>query len=324
MLYSDEMNQAVIDDGYAGKFNYTIVGHDPDSTGIDSTLAGGGYASCCECYQLVFDYPKENQAWVNPNGSQPQPSAITVPMPLVVQAANTATNGADDFDLFMGAGGFGANNGCYVAGGTCPGGPCMYTAYPSFNGGGLNVAGNGLSNLSPDPCKTSTQWVTEASLTSSACAAATVSACNGITSSNAQIAAETVRSCIQSNGVEANDAGTTPGDYHLNWYVWAKRVACPTHLTEVTGCKLATESGLPAPDPSVQTAAQAQAAGFAQKAGTGTQFNTTQMQDCCMPSCAFVNNVAAKGATATTGGYDTLYSCDINGVPWTTAVRRTP
>jgi len=181
------------------------------------------------------------------------------------------------------------------------------------------VAGNGLSNLSPNPCKNSTQWVTEASLTSSGCASATASACDQITSSNSQIQTETQRSCIESNGVEANAQGTIPGDYHINWYIWVKRVECPQHLTQVTGCKL-TSQGLAAPDPNVQTAAQAQAAGFAQKAGTGTQFSTTQMQDCCMPSCAWVNNVP----NPTSGGYDSLYSCDISGNPWTTAVTRTP
>jgi hypothetical protein len=142
--------------------------------------------------------------------------------------------------------------------------------------------------------------------------------CGQIASTNAQIAAETIRSCIQSNGVQPNDAGVTPGDYHLNWNVWVKRVECPGHLTQVTGCKLASQ-GLPAPDPTIQTAAQAKSAGFLQKSSDNNYFNTTQMEDCCMPSCAFAANVSGT----TTGGYDTLYSCDINGVPWTTAVTRT-
>ena len=139
----------MIDDGFGGKFNYAIVGHDPDSTGIDQGVDGGSYASCCQCYQLVFDYPKRKPSLGRSHASTSPASAITAPMTLVVQSANTATNGPDDFDIFQGAGGFGANNGCYVEGGTCQGAPCMYTAYPSFNGGGLNVAGNGLSNLSP-------------------------------------------------------------------------------------------------------------------------------------------------------------------------------
>jgi hypothetical protein len=317
MLYSDEMNQAVIDDGYGGKFNYSIVGHDADngSGGIDNGLTD----ACCQCYQLVFDYPAENQAWVDPNNSASPQSAIAIPMPMVVQSANTATNGKGDMDIFMGAGGFGANNGCYVQGGMCPGGPCMYSAFPTTNGGMIKAAGDSFDTPSPDACKTtSTQWVTEATLTSSGCATDTVTACSQIESPNAQIGAETVRSCIQSNGVEANDAGQIPGDYHLNWYIWAKRVECPAHLTEVTGCKLASQ-GLPQPDPSVATVAQAKAAGFLQLASDGSKFNTTQMEDCCMPTCAWHDNV--KGTT--TGGYDSLYSCDQNGVPWTVDVTRT-
>ena len=127
MLYSDEMNQAAIDDGFGGTFNYSIVGHDKDigSGGIDQGLTD----ACCQCYQLVFDYPSENQAWVNPNDSTSPQSAVTVPMPMVVQSANTGTNGIGDMDIFMGAGGFGTFNGCYVQGGACPGGPCMYSAF---------------------------------------------------------------------------------------------------------------------------------------------------------------------------------------------------
>ena len=126
------------------------------------------------------------------------------------------------------------------------------------------------------------------------------------------IAQETIRSCVESNGVEANDAGVIPGNYHINWYFWAKRVECPTHLTEVTGCKLQSQ-GLPQPDPSITTVAQAKTAGFSQTASDKNLFNTTQMQDCCMPSCAWSNNVSGK----TENGYNSFYSCNVNGVPWT-------
>jgi hypothetical protein len=42
MLYSDEMQQAAIDDGNTA-FNYAIVGHDSDTNGIDGTAQ----SSCC-------------------------------------------------------------------------------------------------------------------------------------------------------------------------------------------------------------------------------------------------------------------------------------
>ncbi len=288
-------------------------------TSAQEAIDQGLTDACCQCYQLVFDYPSENQAWVNPNDSTSPQSAVTVPMPMVVQSANTGTNGIGDMDIFMGAGGFGTFNGCYVQGGACPGGPCMYSAFSTSNGGNVKAAGDSFDTPSPDACKTSsTNWVTEATLTSSGCATDTVTACSQIASPNAQIGAETVRSCIQSNGVEANDAGQIPGDYHLNWYIWAERVECPAHLTEVTGCKLASQ-GLPKPDPTVATAAQAKAAGFLQFASDGSKFHTTQMEDCCMPTCAWNNNISGT----TTGGYDSFYSCDQNGTPWTTDVTRT-
>ncbi len=87
MLYSDEMTQAAIDDGNTA-FNYAVVGHDVDTGGID----GAAQSSCCQCYQLIFDYPAENQA--NVDASQTGPSAIPIPPPLIVQSFNTGTNGS--------------------------------------------------------------------------------------------------------------------------------------------------------------------------------------------------------------------------------------
>jgi hypothetical protein len=316
MLYSDEMNEAASADGFGGQLNYGVAGHDVDnaSAGIDNGLTD----ACCQCYQLVFDYPAENQTWVDPNSSSNPQSAITPPLPMVVQSFNTATNGKGDFDIYMGGGGFGANNGCFVAGGNCPGGPCMYSAYPTQDGGEVKAVGNSLNSLSPNPCKNQTQWVTEATLTSSACAAAVADMCGEIVSTNAPITTQTVRSCVQSNGVTQDATGQIPGDYHVNWNIWVKRVECPSHMTEVTGCKLASQ-GLPGPDATINTVAKAQAAGFLQKASDGTNCSTTQMQDCCMPTCSWQNNVSG----ATVSGYNSFYSCDQNGVPWTTAVTRT-
>ena len=63
----------------------------------------------------------------------------------------------------------------------------------------------------------------------------------------------------------------------------------------------------------LSTAAQAKAAGFLQFASDGSNFNTTQMQGCCMPSWAWHNNVGG----ATTGGY---VPCKV----WHGATCRTP
>jgi hypothetical protein len=297
MLFADEMAQAARDDGNTG-FNYAVVGHDKDVGGID----GGDRSTCCQCYQLVFDYPAENQA--NLNASQSGPSAIPLPPPLIVQSFNTATNGPDDFDVFMGAGGYGGNNACnpnYSMKDVS--GLYMYTTFPDTgDSGGVKGAGT------YSECKTDIQWVTTESLSSTACQSRIASTCNNTASNSPSMTRETIHSCIQSN-----DPATY---YHLNWYVHAKKVECPQHLTEVTGCKLAPQ-GLPAVDKNVTTSAQAAAdPSYKEKAANGNHFSTTTMQDCCKPTCAWKDNVAGLGLNAV-GQYNSFYSCTEDGVPLT-------
>lgn len=300
LLYSDEFIQAATDDGNTA-FNYGIVGHDVDRNGVDGSNAD----ACCQCYQIVFDYPKENQAWVDPNNSSNPQSALVPPKSMIVQSFNTGTAGPGNFDIYMGAGGLGANNGCFsVNGSSSPAGLYQYLGYPSVgqpSGGGVKAAGEFGNNSA---CKTSYSWVTEASIGSAECVSKVSAACNEIKAADAKMQAAAIRSCIQSNDAK--------NYYHLNWYFWVKRVECPAHLTEVTGCKLAPQ-GLPAADPNVTTVSQAQAAGFRQKDSSNNQYFTTTMEDCCMPTCAWVNNV--KGTTV--DGYNSFYSCNQAGVPQT-------
>jgi hypothetical protein len=115
---------------------------------------------------------------------------------------------------------------------------------------------------------------------------------------------ETTQSCIKSNKPETY--------YHMNWFVHAKKVECPKRLTDVTGCRLAPQ-GLPAVDPKVKTAADADSS-FKEMAGNGKHFSTTTMQDCCKPTCSWKNNVTGKGLKAD-GEYNSFYSCDQNGSP---------
>jgi hypothetical protein len=121
---------------------------------------------------------------------------------------------------------------------------------------------------------------------------------------------ETINSCIKSN-----DPNTY---YHLNWFVHVMKVECPTHLTQVTGCKLAPQ-GLPQVDPTVTTAAQAaNNPAFKATAANGNHFSTTTMQDCCKPSCAWQDWVTgSSGGLTAVGDYNSFYSCDQNGVPIT-------
>src|SRR5512133_223570 len=293
LLFSDEFLQAASDDGNT-TFNYGIVGHDVDKGGVDGTNAD----ACCQCYQIIFDYPKENQVWVDPNDSANPVTAVPPPKPMIVQSFNTGTAGPGNFAIYMGAGGLGANNGCFSVGGSkSPAGLYQYTGYPAAGqpgGGGVKAAGE-FGNQSA--CKTNTAWVTEESISSAGCVEKVTAACNEIEAVDAAQQAAARRSCIQSNAVDTF--------YHLNWYFWVQRVECPAHLTEVTGCKLASQ-GLPKPDPKVTTVAQAKAAGFRQKDSSNQQYFTTTMEDCCMPTCAWVNNV--KGTTV--DKYNSFYSCN--------------
>jgi hypothetical protein len=289
MLFSDEMAQAALDDSNAG-INYGVVGHDADTGGIDGNVT----ISCCQCYQLVFSLP-ENVAQVNGNGA----SAIPIPPPLVVQSFNTAAGGGKNFDIFMGAGGFGAFNACDPnASMKSNSGKYLYTAFPPEGepgSGGVNAA-------TQIPSCSSKNLVTNATLSSTTCETDVATACGKFKSSSTTMTNESIRSCTQSN--DANSY------YHMNWKLYAKRVECPTHLTEVTGCKLAPQ-GLPAVNPAVKTPEQA-AADSSFKSG----YTTTTMQDCCMPTCAWQNNTKGQGLSLVSD-YNSFYSCNQNGVPVT-------
>jgi hypothetical protein len=187
MLFSDEMGQAAKDDSTANPpFNYAIVGHDVDTGGLD----GNDMSTCCQCYQLVFDLP-ENEAQDNGNGA----SAIAVPPPLIVQTFNTSAGGGHNFDVFMGAGGFGSFNACdpNFTQMPSPSGLYMYTQFPD-----AGEPGNGGEKAAILPeCKTSENLVTSATLMSDSCENQITSDCSQVASASPTVTAETTRSCEQ-------------------------------------------------------------------------------------------------------------------------------
>jgi hypothetical protein len=302
-LASAEMAQAAADDfGATPPFNYAIVGHDVDRNGLDGTAQ----SACCQCYQLVYSLP-ENEAQVSGNGA----SAIAIPKPVIVQAFNTSAGGGQNFDLFMGAGGFGSFNACDPAFSSMksPSGLYLYSSFPEQGepgSGGVNAA----TQLAG--CKTNENLVTAATLSSATCVSNIGSACMSFASSTLapQALADSIASCTKSN-----DAASY---YHLNWQVYAKKIECPTHLTQVTGCKLAPQ-GLPAANPNVTTPAQAAAdTSFKTTAGNGSHYTTTTMQDCCKPTCAWQDWVTgSNGGLTAVGQYNSFYSCNQSGVPVT-------
>jgi hypothetical protein len=303
MLFSDAMTQAAIDDGN-GDFNYAVVGHDVDHGGID----GDATSTCCQCYELVYAYPSpsnERQVLSNPDNPDPPTSAIPLPKPLIVQSFNTAAT-PTTFDVYMAAGGLGANNAC--APNLMPqarSGEYLYTGYPADG----QPSQGGVKPVSLyTECKTDRQWVTEASLSSSACQTRVAGACAELTSNIPGLADQARRSCLQSNAPDS--------DYHMNWSVYALKIECPEHLTQVTGCKLAPQ-GLPAVDHAVQgTGAPPQNPAFRTQSTAGRPYETTTMEDCCRPSCASKDWVAGRGLPSD-ADYDAFYSCDANGAPIT-------
>ena len=311
LLFSPEMEQAVQDDGLDG-FHYAVVGHDPDTNGID-----GNAHPCCQCYQLVYAYPSpsnERQVQLNPDNPNPPASAITVPTPLIVQAFNTAAS-PTTFDVYMPAGGMGAQNGCFLMSGGSSQRKYMYSNYP-LDG----QPGNG--GVKPaslwSECKTSDKnWVTEETITSTACVSKTKAACDKITSSISGLSEEARANCLKANTIDTTTTPHTSTFYHLNWSVYAMKVECPEHLTRVTGCKLASQ-GLKAVKKDVKTAdAASKDSDFWKKTGNSSNlYETTTMEDCCRPTCASYSQISNFGLT-TDPKYRSFYNCDINGVPWT-------
>lgn len=294
MLHSDEMIAAARDDaarygwGATGDppFVYAVVGHDPDSGsgGLDEGLS----STCCRCYQLVFETPEPGS---------PQPPELPIPVPMIAQSFNTAAGGPKNFDVFMGAGGYGAFNGCYDDpdfGSTSAFGHFPYDSFPNqFPGSG------GIKALNFDECKQGGAC-TAASVSSSACQEHIEQACNKAHSSSDKTTHNTRQSCIYSNRLE--------GLYHQNWQVRVKPVSCPEALTRVTGCRL-QDDHLPPPDPAAKNA---QGADDDFKAG----YTTTTMQDCCKPTCAWKDWVEGQGL-APKGDWTSFYSCDLGGEPLT-------
>jgi hypothetical protein len=304
LLFSPEMEQAVIDDGYQG-FHYAVVGHDPDRTGID-----GSSHTCCQCYQLVFAYPSpsnDRQAQINPDTLDPLGSAITVPPPLIVQSFSTAAT-ATGFHIYMPAGGMGANNACFPLNATPPAGsnPFLYKSYPMD---GQPGQGGVKPAALYQQCRSSMSWVTDQTLQQSACITRTEAACDQLASDVPGLTEQARQGCMKANSIASF--------YHLNWSVYVMRIECPEHLTRVTGCKLQPQ-GLKSVKKDVTTADQAKNdPDFWKKTGsTNNLYETTTMEDCCRPTCASYSQVSNFGLK-TDSQYRSFYNCDANGKPWT-------
>ena len=269
MVFSPEFKQAAKDDWNSPDppFDYGAAGHDADVGGLDS-----GANACCQCYQLIFESP------IGVTG-------IPIPKPMIVQAFNTAAGGGKNFDIYMAAGGFGANNGCTA-------GNAMYSSFPNLGG---DFTGGVRATRYPQCSVNNNTQFTLASISTASCQNFVASQCALIQSTaSAQNQTTSQSSCLETNFPESH--------YHINWNVRAKRVECPVNLTRVTGCKL-NPQGLPQANPAARNVATADGTFL-------TGYGTTTMQDCCRPSCAFPGSVANADPT-----WSVFYTCDKAGTP---------
>ncbi|HEX7599378.1 MAG TPA: hypothetical protein VF518_14270, partial [Polyangia bacterium] len=171
MLFSPMMEQAAKDDGAKlgwstsdSPFLYAVAGHDTNKDGIDKGMVGN--QPCCECYQLIFDQP------FNEGGQSNQAPA---PKPLVVQSFNIGAT-SDSFDLYMGAGGFGAFNGC-MDNGTIKS-SAGFTLYDSYPADGQPGNG-GVKFRTYDECRSGNEKITTAdAVNSTPCQSKIAGFCN--------------------------------------------------------------------------------------------------------------------------------------------------
>ncbi len=260
MLMSMDMELAAQRDGNDWA-HYAVAGLGTDS-------------ECGRCYQLDFRAP-ENSSF--PGGFGISPGGLPE-KPLIIQAANSGGDvSSGQFDIYMGAGGFGANNACSADCDTnqCCGTPCKGNQYEgtchdftlgnSCYGGGIRIDHLNTVNLTPEE------------------------ACEKAAPGDDWVSVSMRYSCIQS----------TRRKYHWNWRVAWAEVECPDSLIRATGLmrKNNVTSGLPKPSETLLD---------------GKPINgwTTSMEDCCKPSCGW------SGKGDPDGKWSATMTCGKNGQPY--------
>lgn len=286
MMFSPEMLLA--SGGQNSQFNFAVAGHDPDTDKLDKGVS----STCCHCYQLRY-----KGLWRGDHEPAADPGDIPLPKDLIVQSFNTQAGGPKAFDIYMGAGGFGAHNACDLDPNFFNGngrstsqaaiskGKFLYKNYPKFTDyfkGGVRAA-----NL--PACSSPNNQILKSKIDSAECQNAIRKQCEIIQGHSSKSTTDTVKSCIEASKVNSF--------YHENWSVEVRKVKCPKQLTQVTGCQPVEDSSLPSHTSS----------GGNFESG----YHTTTMQDCCMPTCAWKENVKLQ----TKPGYNSFYSCNQKGEP---------
>lgn len=243
MMFSPDMLFASMYDGIYNQFFYATAGSSTDE-------------DCGKCYQ-VRPYDAE-RVW-NESLSKRH---------LIVQIINSGFDVMfGQFDIFMGAGGFGyftsCNNDCLTR--YCQGGPCSASLYSSSDFDDWNRP----HFQDPNPCYSGgIKWLDETPQDR------IKDLCLGLTNHDMTEYKNYVliRSCFLSNTLL----------YHQNFVnTDYMRVQCPDGLTRLTGMKRQDENGLPLAHLENKFSLSCQ--GSREKG----HYCMTTMQDCCKPSCSW-------------------------------------
>ena len=199
---------------------------------------------------------------------------------MIVQAFNTGAGGGKNFDIYMGAGGEGANTaGCSR----------QYTTYPTIgqpNNGGIRAQ-------SVSQCVGAMNMYSSTSIATMSCQSAIATDCAMIT------VKQRVRAKHHPDLLHGEQPGAEPLSPQLERAREAGRVPRQPDPRD----RLQTEfQGLPMADPTAVDINSASGNGFS------SGYSTTTMQDCCRPTCAYKPNVSGADAT-----YKQYYTCDAAG-----------
>lgn len=265
MMFSPDMIFASMYDGLYDQFFYATAGTSNDD-------------DCGKCFQVRL-YDAE-RVW-NDSLSKRH---------LIVQSINSGFDVmSGQFDIFMGAGGFGyftaCNNDCQTK--FCQGGSCSESLYSSsFDDW------NRPHFQDPNPCYSGgIKWLDETP------SERIKESCLGLTNSDVTEYKNyvLVRSCFLSNTLL----------YHQNFvntdYL---RIRCPDGLTRLTGLKRNDEENLPSPH--LENVFPSSCKGSRENG----HYCATTMQDCCKPSCSW----SGKGIPHPQ--WPKIDTCDKNGIPF--------
>lgn len=259
LMYSTDMMLAASYDGLDDTFIYAVAGSSGDQ-------------DCGHCYQVQ---PLDAESWWDDSLAERQ---------ILLQVVNSGPDVMPgQFDIFMGAGGFGYFTACtsdcrtnYCGGGACADG--MYDRdYAAWNPT-PNCYGGGLRHLN------------ESGL---------IEACQNLTGDSPEYKNQVLwQSCVESN----------LHLYHQNFInTNVLPVQCPDGLVRLTGLRRSDDDHLPQPHPGNDHTIHCRGS------KESNQYCMTSMQDCCMPSCSWMNK----------GSPDPLWakadSCRKDGTVWNKA-----